>query len=145
MKKTLVQQEDRIPTVTEIAQLGACERQLLFDHSSGRKRSGQLERKAKEGIRIHKKYEHMAKSGLSDSRCFIASEVYGEDAWQTCLFREFRDARLQPSLIGRCLVSVYYGFSPVVVKILRRIPGLKRPVRAVLQALADRIDLKERS
>lgn len=70
-----------------------------------------------------------------DSRCFIASAVYGTRAPQTDELRRFRDRILWPHATGRVLVRLYYRLSPRVARHLRRNPALAHAVRRGLDLL----------
>lgn len=63
-----------------------------------------------------------------DRRCFIATAVYtSPTAPQVAVLREWRDTRLNSSILGRALVWVYYQISPPIAKWLgsrRRVAGL---------------------
>lgn len=56
----------------------------------------------------------------TDSRCFIASHLYGINDPRTEMLRQFRDRVLMPNILGRFLVNVYYQASPWAVKLCRR-------------------------
>lgn len=52
------------------------------------------------------------------ARCFIATAVYGSEAWPTNTLRRFRDRVLLPTSIGRVAVDLYYIYSPYVAVLL---------------------------
>ncbi len=56
----------------------------------------------------------------SNSNCFIATAVYGSDAFETNVLRKWRDSCLLTNLIGRIFVSFYYLVSPPMIPVLRR-------------------------
>ncbi len=58
--------------------------------------------------------------GGSNKNCFIATAIYGPNAIETLLLREWRDSRLLKFYFGRVLVSVYYSVSPMLVPVLER-------------------------
>ncbi|NLU24425.1 MAG: hypothetical protein GXW99_06895 [Clostridiales bacterium] len=76
----------------------------------------------------------------SDSRphgCMIVS-LFGEDAEQTTVLRDFRDRTLKTTDGGQTLVDAYYAVSPVAVWVLDNIfPQLKPIVAAVITEFAD--------
>jgi hypothetical protein len=71
-------------------------------------------------------------SKSSSSWCFIASQVYGPDSWETNVLRQWRDEKLLPTAVGRAFVVVYYQVSPPIARLLSRSPLLKRLSRIVL-------------
>ncbi len=69
-----------------------------------------------QGISVHNKYyENLER----DARCFIATAIFGQEAWQTELLRYFRDKNLLSNSIGRFLVKVYYKVSPTLADYLQ--------------------------
>jgi len=71
---------------------------------------------------------------VTDKRCFIATAVYGTDAWQTNALRRWRDTVLLPSASGRLLTRIYYRLSPCLAGWLVAHPMFSRPVRHLLDA-----------
>lgn len=134
MTKQIPSKPDQYVSVTELAQLGICEQQLLLDKYHGKQRSKTLNNLARDGERIHARYERVL-AQATDSRCFIATAVYGPHASETNLLRRFRDKFLLPYWWGRILCSFYYRTSPGLVVLVRQFPGLRLPVRFVLMAL----------
>jgi hypothetical protein len=67
--------------------------------------------------------------------CFIATAVYGRDAWQTETLRDWRNHSLMPSRAGRALMHTYYQLSPPVANALARRPWAARLVRVLLDRL----------
>lgn len=75
-------------------------------------------------------HEDLNKS-VSDSRCFIASHLYGATDERTECLRVFRDEKLLGNLPGRTLIRVYYAISPWLVALCRAFPvldGLLKPL-----------------
>lgn len=60
------------------------------------------------------------KTTATNSNCFIATAVYGPDAFETNTLREFRDKNLLPSFGGRIFVAIYYKISPGIAEALKR-------------------------
>lgn len=63
-------------------------------------------------------------SEMIDSRCFIATHLYGQHANETVVLRNYRDSVLLKSRIGRFCVSLYYRCSPVFVRLSKSFPSL---------------------
>ena len=68
--------------------------------------------------------------------CFVATTLYGPEAYETNVLRLFRDVRLKPSRAGQLFIKTYYGFAgPLMSRLLLRFPRLYHLVRP----LADRV------
>lgn len=126
--------------LTDIVAGVYCEQRMMFDADRGGARPEHVRKRAAAGIRAHERFEHEAASG--DSRCFIASAVYGPDAWQTNALRQYRDRRLKPTIVGRILISIYYRMSPPLAQHLRTKPATsvtRRAARRLVDALLKRL------
>lgn len=145
-------------TVTDIVSAVYCERKTVFDREYGKARTPEVRRKAEQGTFEHRRFEvegytrnplrFLAKIASDnprqryrrrDSRCFIASQVYGVSAVETDALRAWRDAVLMPTRAGRAFVAAYYAASPALVQILKRSPRLTRWARRCLDAIVRRI------
>ena len=128
----------RMVSASDLAQMGRCERLVVFEHLHGRRRTARQQRARARGLVEH---EQFYREGLASAqadrkgRCFIATCVFGE-AWQTEVLRRFRDEALRPSAWGRRVISFYYRGAPSICVVLRRWPPLQFPVRMVLGAIA---------
>ena len=68
--------------------------------------------------------------------CFIAAATYeGADADEVLVLREYRDAVLADSKIGRAFTKFYYRSSPYIAQIVDRSVHLKKVARKVLDKL----------
>lgn len=146
-------------TVSDIVAAVYCEQKLVFDKRHGKARSADIERKAAAGTFEHLRFQWegytrspgrlLAKLGqerpswkprpTSDSRCFIASQVYGPQGAETNALRAWRDRVLMPSRAGRAFVSLYYAVSPALVWLLKGSPRLTSAVRKALDRLVNRV------
>ena len=128
----------RMVSASDLAQMGRCERLVVFEHLHGSRCTARQQRARARGLVEH---EQFFREGLASAqadrkgRCFIATCVFGE-AWQTEVLRRFRDEALRPSVWGRRVIRLYYRGAPGVCVILRRWPTLQVPVRMVLGAIA---------
>jgi serine/threonine protein kinase len=75
----------------------------------------------------------------SSSNCFIATAVYGPDAFETNLLRKWRDDFLYSSLPGRLAIRAYYSTSPFLAKVIFKSPFVKNYVKLVLDRLIKAI------
>ena len=128
----------RMVSVSDLAQMGRCERLVVFEHLFGSRRTARQQHARARGLVEH---EQFYREGLASAqadrkgRCFIATCVFGE-AWQTEVLRRFRDEALRPSVWGRRVIRLYYRGAPSICVVLRRWPALQVPMRVVLGAIA---------
>jgi hypothetical protein len=127
----------RMVSASDLAQMGRCERLVVFEHLHGSRCTAGQKRARARGLVEH---EQFYREGLAASmqaarkgRCFIAT--CGE-AWQTEVLRRFRDEALRPSAWGRRVFRLYYRRAPGICVVLRRWPPLQVAVRMVLGAIA---------
>ena len=130
----------RMVSASDLAQMGRCERLVMFEHRHGRRRTTWQQRARERGLIEH---ERFCREGLAASaqaarkgRCFIATCVFGDEAWQTQVLRQFRDVALRRNVWGRRLIWFYYRLAPGICKCLRRWPALQAPVRVILGMMA---------
>lgn len=137
---------DRRPVaVSELAQLARCEQQVLLDQTHGKQRPPERERLAAAGEREHARHDQLARRyqgrpAARDRRCFIASALYGETAWQTEVLRTWRDRVLQPTGWGRVLIAGYYRLSPPLARFLMTHPRLAQCLRGGLDRFIHHLD-----
>ena len=65
----------------------------------------------KRGNQEHEQFNRKL-SGSRDKRCFIATSVFGVEAIETNILRQFRDKHLTPYSPRRMITSLYYSISP---------------------------------
>ena len=128
----------RMVSASDLAQMGRCERLVVFEHLHGRLGTARQRHARARGLVEHERfYREGLASAQADrkGRCFIATCVFGE-AWQTEVLRRFRDEALRPSVWGRRVIRLYYRGAPGVCVVLRRWPQMQIPVRMVLGVIA---------
>ena len=129
----------RMVSVSDLAQMGRCERLVVFEQLYGSRRTARQRQAQARGLVEHEQFyrEGRAASAQADrkGRCFIATCLFGE-AWQTEVLRRFRDEALRPSVWGRQVIRLYYRGAPGICVVLRRWPALQVPMRVVLGAIA---------
>lgn len=119
-------------TISKVVETVYCEQKAVFDADYGDARPQRIRYLAKEGIRQHAKFE--ADGHKPTSPCYVATRVFGEEAYQTQYLRAWRDAVLLPHKAGRYVVEIYYVVSP---KLLRCLPNQGR-IEALLRRVLDR-------
>ena len=71
-----------------------------------------------------------------DSIC-PAEEIYGEDSFEVALLRTVRDNLLSRTPEGQALVTLYYQWSPALVRALQADEQLKDDVRQMVNEVFD--------
>lgn len=127
-KKTMV-------SASELSQMGACERLVLFEAKYGKRKSQCQQEAIERGRREHGRFfrdgvrsRADVETSLSQPWCFCASLAWGPKAPETDLLRRFRDRVLRRSAIGRCLIRLYYRTAP---ELCRRLEGRRKLIRAL--------------
>jgi len=134
------EQSERFVSAKDLAEMGFCEKRVLLAHKHGQRITPVQERRAERGRRAHEQYylEGLAAAGgtSADRRCFVATCLFGERAWQTIVLRCYRDEVLLQARLGRRLVAAYYRFAPWGCRVLARASWLQPLARAVVGTLA---------
>ena len=105
-------------SASDVGQAVACSKCLEKKYRGTEVISEQRQQAREFGDMKHDQFNKEIKS--KDTRCFIASHVYGIDHPKTEVLRQFRDSELMKSAVGRVAVSLYYKVSPSFVKLCRR-------------------------
>ena len=131
---------DAMVSASALAQMGRCERLVVFEQRQGQRCLPHQEAARRRGLEAHRRFEEEGLTARkADSRhagrCFVASVIFGE-AWQTQVLRRFREEVLRPRRWGRGLIRLYYRGAPRVCVVLERWPVLRLPVRGVLSIIA---------
>lgn len=125
-------------SASDIGRAAFCPKYLEHKYSGAEVSDSAVKARAR-GDAEHEKFNEQIKSQTSDSRCFIASHVYGVQDPRTEQLRQFRDGYLMPHALGRVFVRVYYALSPGFVALCRRSSimdsAAKRIVAWALQAI----------
>ena len=116
-----------------------CEQRLVFERRYGERHTHAQRTRIRDGDRGHARFLRQAFAVNPDLRsserkpwCFIATELWGEDAAETGALRALRDAILRRYAAGRVLTRLYYRHSPAVAAYLARHPRVRRLARAAL-------------
>lgn len=124
----------------ELAQMGFCEKRVQLVHRHGERLTVEQLRSVDRGRKAHDRFyrEGLAAAAATtsaDRRCFVATCLYGDKAWQTETLRRFRDQILVRYQLGRRMVAVYYAVAPDMCRLLVWLPWLRPPARAIVGAL----------
>lgn len=125
--------DDSIP-ISELGEVGICERRVYLRAKYGKRTNAQREQRLERGTAIHQAaYEQKRPDEMAqDKRCFIATAVYGDAAWETSHLRDWRDDVLLRSCAGRAAVGLYYKVSPAVARACDRSPMFAEIMRTLV-------------
>jgi hypothetical protein len=131
----------RAVRASELAQMGVCERLVVFEHRFG-KRSTEHQRQAiKRGLKVHAQFyrEGILASDATEAsdkkgRCYIATLIFGPGR-ETAALRIIRDRVLRPYATGRWLIRVYYRTAPGLCVVLERYSWLQPVIRTMLKPI----------
>jgi len=126
-------------SASELAQMGACERFVLFEARHGKRKSPCQQAAIERGKAEHDKFfrdgvrsQPKLQTSLSKPWCFCASLAWGPEARETELLRRFRDRVLRRASAGRWMINVYYRTAP---GLCRRIEGRRKLISALRMGL----------
>lgn len=126
-------------TASELAECCLCEQRVVFDGLRGKRRTTESEREMVEGERthaaMHQAAMHLVGQAAGESRCFVATALWGPSDPRTKALRGWRDRRLVTRWWGTLIVAAYYAASPILVRLMRGAPMLRRALDAGLSAL----------
>lgn len=125
----------------ELAEMGFCEKRIELKHRLGLRQTKMQEARTAQGLREHRRYRAEGVAAIQSAgfggKCFIASCVFGDSAWQTNVLRRYRDTFFLTRWWGRQMVRTYVCTAPIACVALRRWPVMQQPVRAFLNRFAS--------
>ena len=137
--RTMSHCNDKFVSASDLARLGYCERQVVFDAAYGRRSTKTQEHARERGLKAHVAFyeesQRIADASNTKGRCFVATLALGE-CEETRALRAFRDLYLRRSVLGKWLVGTYYSLSPTLCTWLETRPTVLKWVRPILRALA---------
>jgi hypothetical protein len=75
--------------------------------------------------------------------CFIATAAFGTPmAEEITALRRFRDNEMEPNLLGRQLVTLYYDISPPIARVIARSESMRAFVRLNLKPIIRSLEPK---
>lgn len=119
-------------SASSLAQMGVCERLVLFEHRYGRRYTVQQRKDMARGGREHRRFylERQTQPG-GKGQCFISPPVYDE-GYGVSVLRAFRERVLRPSMLGRGMILTYYRAALAVCRMLAAHSWLIGLMRALL-------------
>jgi hypothetical protein len=138
------EQTRRVVGASELAQMGVCERLVVFEHHFGKRRTTRQRAAISRGQIAHGQFFREGERDQAvpeKGRCYIATLVFGAGP-ETATLRRFRDRIMRTTSIGRWSIALYYRTAPPICTALRRHPWLQPAVRTALKVfvwLANRL------
>lgn len=127
-------------SASELAQMGACERLIVWERRHGKQRTASQRQAIERGNVAHRRFFEdavRADRGIQTSEkkpwCFIASATFGPAAQETKILRRFRDTVLRRSVSGRAFIHWYYRVSPTLCRAIAGRAALTRTVGWMLR------------
>ena len=94
---------------------------------------------------LQDKSEHPEKGNTAHEGCFIAIAAFGTPmAQEINTLRRFRDTKMEPNLIGRNLICIYYNVSPPLARIIAQSKSMKAFVRMNLKPIIRFFELSNK-
>lgn len=135
MKRKSRKKDPKAVSASELAQMGVCERLVVFEHRYGKRHTDAQRAAIRRGLKEHDRF---FRDGIrmteTRGRCYLATLVFGAGP-ETVVLRRFRDRILRSKAMGRCLVLMYYKTAPAVCAVLTHWPWLQPLVRALLRPM----------
>lgn len=122
-------------SASELAQMGVCERLVVFEHCYGKRNTAAQRAAIRRGLKEHDLfYRDGVRMSGKTGRCYIATLTFGPGT-ETATLRMFRDRVLRRNVMGRRLIGVYYKTAPGICAVLERWPWLQPIVRMSLRPM----------
>lgn len=119
--------DDRVVCASDLAQMGYCERLMVFEHLYGSRRTAGQQRARARGLVEHEQFYGEGRAASAQTARTGRTCVFGE-AWQT--------EAVRPSAWGRRVIRLYYRGAPCICVVLRRWLLSQIRLRMVLGAIA---------
>lgn len=116
---------------------------ILINGHAPEKLPGEWQVKVHVGDALHFT-EHFTLVGEPSADECPVELIYGQDSAETKLLRHLRDMLLYKSAEGRELVSLYYRYSPVIARTLRKDAALKQEVKIIADAVLTLLNPADR-
>ena len=134
MKKKLSSKPTWV-SASDVGRAAFCPHSLELKNAGARVSEDAIKRRQR-GDQLHD--EHNQKV-VEDSRCYIASYLYGVNDERTNRLRRFRDTVLIPHRSGRFLIDLYYLISPRLVSLAKKSKFVERAIAGVVNQIITRL------
>lgn len=133
----------RYLTATDLAECCVCEQRVVLDHLRGKRRTAASRRLMRAGTAAHAELHRDALRELpahaGDTRCFVATALWGAADPRTQALRKWRDRWLLQRRWGPAATRLYYRLSPRFVVVMARAPWLLAVVDGALTVVANHV------
>ena len=120
-------------SASELAQMGVCERLVVFEHRYGKRCLPEQQSAIERGRREHERFYREGRiAPAPPDRCLIATLVFGEGP-ETQTLSAFRDQVLRRGPTGRRLIATYYRVAPGACRTLERLLWAHSVLRIALR------------
>ncbi|EER62170.1 conserved hypothetical protein [Acidovorax delafieldii 2AN] len=127
-------------SATELAEMGFCEKRVQLAYIYGEQVTPEQRQAMARGQEAHQRYLEEGLAATSDRRCFVATFVFGPEAWETQVLRAYRDTVLLHRRWGRALVAAYYRVAPTGCRVMERSPATVVGVCRLLRIVVARCE-----
>jgi hypothetical protein len=136
MRRKSRKKDTKAVSASALAQMGVCERLVVFEHRNGTRRTASQRAAIRRGLQAHEQFFRDGHRMSGKRRlCYIATLTFGEGP-EVVALRVLRDWVLAENAGGRWLIRMYYRTAPTVCSVLVRFPRLQPIVRMFLRPIA---------
>lgn len=126
----------RSVTASELAQMGMCERLIVFERRHGKRSSANQRAARQRGLTEHERfYQEAVRASNKKGYCDIAMLVCGEGP-EVAALRSLREWISRKGTLGRWLIGGYCRLAPAVCAVLVRHSWLQPLVRTLIRTVA---------
>lgn len=108
-------------------------------NQSGARVSDEARRARARGEKSHEILNDRAE----DTRCFIATHLYGPYDERTVMLRKYRDKVLKKTMFGRMFIILYYQLSPALVRISMKSPVVSKSMSVLVNSITKFIQARD--
>lgn len=130
------QRKSKTVSASALAQMGVCERLVMFEHRRGRRSTATQRAVIRRGVQEHDRfYRDGMRVANRKGRCYVATLLFG-DGPETAALGRFRDCILRAHVIGRRVIGMYSRTAPALCMLLQSKPWPQPIVRTILKPVA---------
>ncbi|WP_147383868.1 CFI-box-CTERM domain-containing protein [Noviherbaspirillum sedimenti] len=123
-------------SASELAQMGMCERRVVYEHRLGERSTASQCAARQRGLTEHERfYLEAVRASYKKGRCYVATLIWGEGP-ETAALRLLRDRVLRKGALGRWIIGGYYRSAPFICTVLVRHAWLQPLVGIAIRTVA---------
>lgn len=108
-----------------------------------KKKGAKPTKKALHAMAVGDKEHLKLNKRAQDTRCYVATYLYGPDDYRTHRLRNYRDNILLESFIGRALVQIYYALSPWLVIASKKVPLVRNTIKGLVDRIVNKVGVND--